>query len=152
MKTSCLQSIDRSLMTMELSNWTFIPIFAKMAWYFKESMISLIQSRFPLSAMAKHLHNKTGPPPYLTNMVFSFSAHKLWLFCRHTADPNGPKSLVVLHHKTSFQNCIGLSKFILAYTLRHFMFFLVKSVIRQRVVPWRILVIPKQLTMLQVKS
>jgi len=43
-----------------------IAIFAKMAWYFKEVMMSFKQSRFPPLATAKHPHNKTGAPPCLT--------------------------------------------------------------------------------------
>ncbi len=59
-----------------------------LAWYFNESMMSFIQSRFPLPATAKHPHNKAGPPPCLTKeMVFFCSLALPFFDTRHTADP-----------------------------------------------------------------
>lgn len=79
-----------------------VQLFAKMAWYFKESMTLFIWSRFSLTAAAKQ------PIARLTHLnvwpcEWCSYGHKSCLFCtRHTAYPCVQKIPVWSHHSITF--------------------------------------------------
>ncbi len=134
------QSLNQAWVDLDLSTdyqacTKDITILAKMAWYYKEPMMSFILSTFPLHATAKIPYNNCW-----STSMFDHGDDVLLLISFAFFAPDMPliqcSSLFTSLHKTFIQNSTGLSKWILACWSQPFMFFLVNG-IRQNVSTWR---------------
>ena len=114
---SCWSIQPRRNFNFVTDSWT---LFARICWYWLESMRPSTLTRLPVPALATQPHSMMEPPPNFTvgskclswNAVFFFRHAYRPLLC-----PNN-SILVSSVHSTFFQNEAGLSKCALAYLKR----------------------------------